>query len=108
MSEELIGFITCPPEKGQEISRIVVAEKLVACVNIIPSVRSIYMWQGKIENEEEQMLIVKTTKSKWKQFENRMKEIHPYEVPEIISFSIAEGYPPYLEWLRANVSENAE
>lgn len=108
MSDELIGFVTCPPGKGQEIAHIVVSEKLVACVNILPSIRSIYLWNDKIENEEEQLLIVKTLKSKWKQFENRMKEIHPYEVPEIISFSIDEAYPPYLEWIRASVSGKAE
>ena len=103
MSDELIGFVTCPSGKGQEIAQKIVEERLAACVNIVPSIRSIYLWQGKIENEEEQLLIVKTHKSRWKEFESRMKEIHPYDVPEIICFSVEDGYAPYLDWLRTNV-----
>ena len=103
MSGELIGFVTCPSGKGQELAQTVVEERLVACVNILPAIRSIYLWQGKVENEAEELLVLKTHKDKWGAFEKRMKEIHPYDVPEIICFRIEDGYAPYLDWLKSNV-----
>ncbi len=103
MSGELIGFVTCPEGKGREIAHAVVNEKLAACVNIIPAIRSVYQWQGKIEDEAEELLIIKTHKDKWKEFEQRMKAIHPYDVPEIICFPIEDGYEPYLNWLKSSV-----
>jgi periplasmic divalent cation tolerance protein len=103
MTSELIGFVTCPQGKGQELAHKVVEEKLVACVNIISAIRSVYMWKGKIEDDSEELLVVKTHAEKWKEFESRMKEIHPYEVPEIICFRIEDGYAPYLDWLKSNV-----
>lgn len=103
MSGELLGFVTCPSGKGQELAQKVVEEKLVACVNILPSIRSIYMWKGKVENDSEELLICKTHADKWKSFEKRMKEIHPYEIPEIIGFRIEDGYAPYLDWIKSSV-----
>ena len=103
MPGELIGFVTCPAGKGPEIAHTVVSEKLVACVNIISSVRSVYLWQGKIEDEGEDLLVIKTHSSRWPEFEKRIKEIHPYEVPEIICVSIEAGYAPYLEWIKSNL-----
>ncbi len=103
MTDELIGFVTCPKSKGQELAFMVVDEQLAACVNIIQSIRSIYKWKGKIENEEEELLVVKTNKEKWPEFERRMKEIHPYDLPEIICFRIEDGYKPYLDWLKSNL-----
>jgi periplasmic divalent cation tolerance protein len=103
MSGELVGFVTCPVGKGAELARIVVGEHLAACVNIIQTVRSIYLWKGQIEDDAEELLVVKTHADIWKKFEARMKEIHPYDVPEIICFSIADGYAPYLDWLKSNV-----
>ncbi len=103
MTDALIAFVTCPEGKGRELAHTVITEKLAACVNIVPSIRSIYQWQGKIEDEGEELLIVKTQKEKWKEFETRMKAIHPYEVPEIICFPIEDGYAPYLNWLKSSV-----
>lgn len=104
MSGELIGFVTAPEGKGGEIARLVVQEKLAACVNVLSSVRSIYFWQGKIEDEREELLIIKTGSECWKKLEARIKEIHPYELPEIICFRVEDGYHPYLEWLKSNLS----
>lgn len=103
MSGELVGFVSCPKGKGREIAQKVVEERLVACVNIIPAVHSVYIWEGKLNEDAEELLIVKTHKEKWKDFEKRMKEIHPYDVPEIICFSIEDGYAPYLNWLKSNL-----
>lgn len=103
MPGELIGFVTCPAGKGREIAHTIVQEKLAACINIVSSVRSVYLWQGNIEDEAEELLVVKTHLEKWKDFERRMKEIHPYDVPEIICFCIEDGYGPYLDWLKSSV-----
>jgi periplasmic divalent cation tolerance protein len=100
MTEYIIVFITAPNEKEAVfISRTIVGERLAACVNIIPSVRSIYSWQGRIEDGQEILLIVKTKKSLFERLQARVKELHSYEVPEIIGLPVVEGSKEYLEWL---------
>ena len=100
MTEFIIVFITAPNEKeAASISRTIVEERLVACVNIIPSVRSIYRWQGRVEDEQEVLMIVKTKKSLFERLQERVKELHSYEVPEIIGLPLVEGSKEYLDWL---------
>lgn len=105
MAGELIGFVTCPLGKGHELAHCVVKERLAACVNIIPAIRSIYRWKDQIEDDAEELLVIKTNAEKWKEFESRMKEIHPYDLPEIICFRIEGGFAPYLEWLKSNIGD---
>jgi periplasmic divalent cation tolerance protein len=71
----------------------------VACVNILNKYRSIYWWKGKIFDEKETLLIAKTRSSLFKKLQERVKQIHPYEVPEIIGVKISDGLPEYLEWI---------
>ena len=100
MTEFIIVFITAPNEKeAASISRTIVEERLVACVNIIPSVRSIYRWQGRVEDEQEVLMVVKTKKSLFERLQERVKELHSYSVPEIIGLPVTEGSKQYLEWL---------
>lgn len=100
MTEYIIVFITAPNEKeAASLSQTIVGERLAACVNIIPSVRSIYRWQGRIEDEQEVLMIAKTKKSLFERLEDRVKELHSYAVPEIISFPLADGNEAYLDWL---------
>ena len=100
MTEFIIVFITAPNEKeAASISRTIVEESLVACVNIIPSVRSIYRWQGRVEDEQEVLMVVKTKKSLFERLQERVKELHSYEVPEIIGLPLVEGSKEYLDWL---------
>lgn len=103
MSDELVAFITCPPSSGQALAKALLEEKLAACVNILPAVHSLYFWQGQLQNENEELLIVKTTKEVWDQFQRRVKELHSYEVPEIIAIPVVCGYGPYLDWIQSNV-----
>lgn len=103
MAGELIGLVTCPQGKGPDIARQIVSERLAACVNILPSIKSIYFWQGKLEDDSEELLLIKTHEDKWQALQRRIKEIHPYEVPEIICIHIQDGYTPYLNWLKSNV-----
>ena len=92
-------FITALKEDGERIGSSLVEERLAACVNIIPSITSIYHWQGKIEKAEEVLLILKTKSELVEQLIERAKELHPYDVPEIISLKIEDGNQDYLKWI---------
>ena len=99
-------IVTAPIEKAAEIGRVVVEAGLAACVNIIPKVRSIYTWQGNIEDDEEAMMFFKTTEETVEKLTAAIRARHPYEVPEIVAIEIKdnEGNPDYLEWVKNAVS----
>ena len=98
--EYIVVFITVPNlEVGEKIGNTLVEEKLAVCVNITSEIKSVYFWKGKIEEDKEYLLIVKTRKDKFKSLEKRVKEIHPYEVPEIIAMPIVLGSKDYLSWI---------
>lgn len=104
-SEPMIAFVTCgSEEEAYRISKTLVEEQLAACVNILSPVRSIYRWEGKIWDEKERLLIIKTQTKHFEAIERRVKSLHSYSVPEIIGFPIKKGYPPYLIWLFENTS----
>ena len=95
-------------EEALSIARTLVEEKLVACVQIIPRLRSIYRWKGEICDEAEQLLIMKTRYCLFSALQTRIRQLHSYEVPEIVSFPIADGLPEYLSWVIENTTESAE
>ncbi len=97
--EYRVVFITAPVDKGEEIARYLVENRLATCVNVVQKVKSIYWWQGRIEEDAEALLIVKTSAEKMEELIARVKEVHPYTVPEIISMKIEEGNPDYLRWI---------
>ena len=84
---------------AEDIASKLVEEYLAACVNILPGVTSYYRWEGEIQHEQEFMLILKTSTDRLRDLVDRVKELHPYEVPEIISITVEEGYEPYLNWV---------
>jgi periplasmic divalent cation tolerance protein len=88
-------------ETARRIARQLVTENLAACANIVPAVESIYRWQDKIENAQETLVFFKTTAVRYAAFQDRLKSLHPYEVPEIICLRIADGLPEYLRWVNA-------
>ncbi len=92
-------FITVPTDKGEEIGEFIVREKLGACVNILDVENSIYWWKGNIEKDKEKLLIVKTSVKNIEKLIKRVKEIHPYTVPEIIALPIIGGNEDYLKWI---------
>jgi len=105
MSEISIVLIT--PGTEEEAARIgltLVEERLAACANLVPRIRSIYRWKGQICDEQEFLIIVKTRTSLFQDLEKRVRELHSYEVPEIISFPVARGLPQYLEWVNMETS----
>ena len=100
MSEPIIVFVTCgSEEEAEKIANSLVDERLAACVNIISPIRSIYRWEGKIWDEKEWLLIIKTQKRRFAELEKKVKSLHSYSVPEIIALPIAEGSTAYLKWL---------
>jgi periplasmic divalent cation tolerance protein len=98
----MIVLTTFPSaEKAAEIARVLVEERLIACANVLPAVRSIYRWQGKVHDEAEVLAILKTPAERLARLQQRLRELHPYEVPEMLAVRVESGWPPYLEWLAA-------
>jgi periplasmic divalent cation tolerance protein len=86
-------------EAARIAARQLVDEQVVACGNIVPAIESIYRWQGKVETSAEVLVIFKTTAAMYPKLEARIRELHSYEVPEIIAFRTTEGLPAYLKWV---------
>ena len=86
-----------------KISRSLVELGLVACVNIIPGLKSIYKWENKIEESDEQLLFIKTKEELFQQVKDKIIELHDYEVPEIIGTPITHAHQPYLEWILSSI-----
>lgn len=99
MAEVRVAFISAPRDEAKELARALVEERLCACVNIVPKIDSFYWWDGKIEKDEEALLIVKTTRQKAEALIRYVKENHPYEIPEVITLPLSEGLPDYLNWV---------
>lgn len=89
--------------EANRISRALVSEKLAACVSIIPNVSSVYRWQGRVEKSREMILVIKTATKKMERLTSRIRELHSYQVPEIISLKVQGGLPQYLKWLKESL-----
>ncbi len=99
--DEIVVFITAPDEdEAEKIARELVENRLAGCVNIVKDIRSIYSWQGTIEDDKEILMIVKTQKSIFDVLIKKVKELHSYTVPEIIALPIIQGSADYLKWLK--------
>ncbi|MBI4218376.1 MAG: divalent-cation tolerance protein CutA [Elusimicrobia bacterium] len=105
MTSACVVFVTASNRKeADKISKTVVKERLAACVNQVPSIRSRYWWKGKVETANESFLIIKTKKSKFEALRKRIQTIHSYAVPEVIALEIVQGNPDYLKWMDESVS----
>jgi periplasmic divalent cation tolerance protein len=99
--EAVVVYITVPNEQeGVKIAKALVEEKLAGCINIVKDIRSIYSWQGKIEDEPELLLIAKSRRQLFNKLKDRVKKLHSYTVPEIIAIPVIEGSEDYLNWLQ--------
>lgn len=101
----LVYITTSGEEESKKIGRVLVEEKLAACVNIISSIESIYLWKGEIEDDEESLLIAKTKVSNIDKIIKKVKEIHSYETPAILAIPIIEGSKDYLEYLDSEIRD---
>ena len=98
-------YCTCPDMLvAQRIARYLIAEKLVACVNILPGVQSVYEWQGLIETAQEHLLLIKSPQRNYPEIEAAIKSLHPYQLPEIIAVAIERGSDEYLTWIDTSPS----
>ncbi len=101
MSSKYVVVLTTTPSRdiSLKIAKEVVKNKLAACVNIVPSIYSLYLWKGKIEESSEELLVIKTKSEFINKLYNLIKSLHPYEVPEFIYLSIEGGSNGYLRWI---------
>ena len=96
-----IVLVTTPDaEVAAQLARRLVEEGLAACVNLVPGVRSVYRWQGAVQEDAEILLIAKTRAALVDALAARVRELHPYELPEVIALAVAAGSEPYLDWVR--------
>jgi len=108
MSQEttptLLVYMTAPSAKvAADIARAVVGERLAACGNLLPGVRSIYRWKGELCDDAEVLVLFKTTADGFESLRARIVQLHPYECPEVIAVDIRHGHAPYLDWVAENV-----
>jgi len=100
MTDAILVLTMLPnADAAVSVARTLVAEKLAACANILPAARSIYRWKGKVEDANEVLVLIKTRSEHFDRVRARILELHPYEVPEVLSIPVEQGYYPYLEWL---------
>jgi periplasmic divalent cation tolerance protein len=104
MADQILLAISTFPdvETANRIAEVLVAEKLAACANLLPAVHSIYHWKEKIETAGEVMVFFKTTQDRQMAFEEKLRSLHPYEVPELICIKLDAGSPDYLRWVTDN------
>jgi periplasmic divalent cation tolerance protein len=101
----LLAYSTCPDAAcADRIARILVTERLAACVNRLPGVQSTYRWQGAIEQADEVLLLIKTTADRLDAMTARLRELHPYELPELLAVEVSAGLPAYLDWVAAETA----
>ncbi len=100
MTDVIIIFVTTSSEEeAEKIARALVEEQLAACVNILSPIRSIYRWEGKIQDDREWLLVIKTQQTHFAAVEARVKALHSYQVPEVIALPVVDGSKKYLNWL---------
>ena len=104
MSEKILLALSTFPdaEAARRISNQLVAEKLAACANILPAVESIYRWKGNVENANETLVLFKLREDRQSAIQDKLRSLHPYEVPEIIFVPVASGLQEYLRWVADN------
>ena len=96
----VVVFSTFPTEgKAAEVAQTLVGEHLAACVNLVPRIRSIYTWEGKVCDESETLAVIKTTAERADALTARLVDLHPYDVPEAIVLPVDGGHAPYLAWV---------
>ena len=104
MTDKLVVFVSCESkEQAEKIAAAVVQERLAACVNVMPAMRSCYVWEEKLTWADEVMLVIKTTGEAFAALEKRVLQLHTYEVPEIVGVKIEAGLNTYLKWVEESV-----
>jgi periplasmic divalent cation tolerance protein len=106
MTDKILVLSTCPSEEeAYTMARALLDARLAACVKITPKARSLYHWQGKIEDSEEWMLSINTTRALFDKLSETLRQIHTYQVPEVIAVAIVAGTEDYLEWIERETTQ---
>jgi periplasmic divalent cation tolerance protein len=106
MTDKIVVFSNCgTAEEAENVARSLVESRAAACVNIVPGVKSIYHWQGKIEEGSEWTLVIKTTRANFGRLAAELQKVHSYQVPEIIAVPVVAGSEAYLEWIEREAVE---
>ena len=100
MTDAVLVLTTLPnSEAAAELANRLVSEKLAACANILPALRSIYRWQGKVQDENEVLVLLKTQARHYESLKSRILALHPYDLPEVIAIPVERGHQAYLDWI---------
>ena len=106
MSEVRVVLVTAPDEEvAGSLARALVTERLAACANLVPRVRSIYRWEGEVQDDPEVLIVLKTREDRCDALAARVRDLHPYDVPEVVVLPVGGGSRAYLEWVIAEPSE---
>ncbi len=105
MDDLSICFVTASsPEEARSLARALLEERLVACVNLVPSVQSLYWWEGSLEESWEVLMVLKTRTDRVPDLVDRVRQLHSYSVPEVVSWPLGPGNPDYLRWVAAEAA----
>jgi len=105
VTDVLVVLVTAPgPEEAARLARALVEERLAACGNVLPGLRSIYRWEGEVREEGEALLLLKTTRARFAALRDRILALHPYEVPEVLALPVEAGAERYLGWVGAETA----
>lgn len=109
MTDKIVVLSTCgSAEEATRLARALVEKKLAACVNVMPAIRSIYRWKGVIEDEQESLLVIKSSRALFDQLRAEIERLHSYEVPEVIAVPVVDGSEEYLAWLDRELAAHLE
>lgn len=109
MTDKIVVLCTCgSAEEAAQIARALVDKKLAACVNVMPAVRSFYRWKGVVEDQQESLLVIKSSRGLFDRLRVEIEKLHSYEVPEVIAVPIVDGSEGYLEWLERELAAKLE
>ncbi|MDE2148279.1 MAG: divalent-cation tolerance protein CutA [Gammaproteobacteria bacterium] len=105
MNQVLLVLVTAPEAAADALATALVEQRLAACVNCLPAVRSTYRWRGAVEHAAETLLLVKTSTARFPALQDAVLKLHPYELPELVAVSVDAGLPAYLDWVAAACAE---
>ena len=103
MAHSLILSTACSKDEALQISRALVERRLAACVNLVGPIESIYRWKGEVESAQEVLMLIKTESARFEEVRDAIKQLHSYEVPEVVEVSVENGSADYLKWMSESV-----